>query len=158
MMTYPLRTLSLLLLTACVAAMATGLIAQYGFGLRPCILCLTQRVPFVLAGCLAALSLWRPRWMLPLLCLAALALLINGGIAIYHVGVEHHWWASSCSGGGPTGLVMDLAAEMSKPVEARCDEPAWMWHGITMAAMNIPFSGGLGLLAAFWLWKSRKDV
>jgi disulfide bond formation protein DsbB len=38
-------------------------------------------------------------------------------------------------------------AQMSKPVEVACDQPAWAWHGITMAAMNIPFSAALAVFA-----------
>jgi disulfide bond formation protein DsbB len=79
--------------------------------------------------------------------LAGLVLLVNSGIAVYHVGIEKGYWASSCaaSEGGPVAAG-DLAALMSKKVEVRCDEPAWQFEGITMAGLNIVFSGGLGLL------------
>lgn len=144
----PSRLVALFVLAACATALASAFVAEYGFGLRPCILCLTQRVPFVLAGGLAAASLLhsvRP-WRRGLLAVAALALLVNSGIAFYHVGVEQKWWASSCapSAGAPLE-VLDIAA-LTKPVEARCDEPAWAWHGITMAGLNIVFSGGLALV------------
>lgn len=149
MRTVPSRLLPPLVLAVCVAALTTALIAQYGFGLKPCVLCITQRVPFVVAGALAALAMLRRAgpWRRVLMALAGLAFLVNAGIAVYHVGVEQKWWQSSCA---PTEkgvvAVTDLAAMMSKPVEARCDEPAWAWHGITMAAMNIVFSGGLALV------------
>lgn len=149
MRTLPSRLLPPLVLAICVAALATALIAQYGFGLKPCELCITQRVPFVVAGGLAALAMLgrAAPWRRVLMALAGLAFLVNSGIAVYHVGVEQKWWQSSCA---PTEkgavAVTDLAAMMAKPVEARCDEPAWAWHGITMAAMNIVFSGGLALV------------
>nr|WP_254434935.1 disulfide bond formation protein B [Magnetospirillum sp. UT-4] len=142
------RLVALLVLAACGLALAAAYTAQYGFGLRPCELCLTQRVPFALAGGLAALALL-PRFGAGarrlLVALAGLALLVNAGIAVYHVGVEQKWWASSCAGGGGSVAVDDLAAAMSRPVEVRCDEPAWAWHGITMAGLNVVFSGVLGL-------------
>jgi disulfide bond formation protein DsbB len=143
------RLLPLFVLAVSAAALAAALIAQYGFGLRPCVLCITQRVPFVIAGGLAALALTgrAAPWRRGLMALAGLAFLINSAIAVYHVGVERKWWQSSCAPaeGGPVA-VTDLAAMMSKPVEVRCDEPAWAWHGITMAAMNIVFSGGLAVV------------
>ncbi len=49
-------------------------------------------------------------------------------------------------------------AAMSKPVEARCDQPPWSLFGITMAMVNVPFSLGLGgfaLWAAGRLWRER---
>ena len=147
--------LSAFVLAICVLALVVALLAQYVFGLRPCVLCLVQRGPFVLAAALAAWSL-RPACPAAtsriLLSLAGLALFVNGGIAIYHVGVEQHWWASAvCPGSDQSGpvSVANLMAEMNKPVEVHCDQPAWSFHGITMAALNIPFSGllGLGILA-----------
>lgn len=150
MKTIPSRAVALFVLAVSVFALATAFIAQYGFGLKPCVLCLTQRVPFAVAGILAAMALLGPvgeRFRRILIVLTGLAFLINSGIAVYHVGVEQKWWVSGCV---PTETktvsVNDLAAMMAKPVEARCDEPAWEWHGITMAAMNIAFSGGLALV------------
>jgi disulfide bond formation protein DsbB len=136
-------------LFSCVLALALALLAQYAFDLRPCNLCLIQRVPFVLAAALAAVALVRPALAPALIRLAGLALLINGVIAFYHVGVEQHWWASAVCPAAQGGAVAvaDLVAEMSKPAEAQCDTPAWVFHGITMAVLNVPFSAGLGLLA-----------
>lgn len=150
MKTIPSRLAPLFVLAACVLALASAYTAEYGFGLKPCELCLIQRVPFGVAGLLALLALsprLGNRWRRALVLLAALAFAINSGIAVYHVGVEQHWWASRCAA-APSGPldVSDLAAMMSKPVAARCDEPAWAWHGITMAAMNIVFSAGLALV------------
>ncbi|KAF0222913.1 MAG: disulfide bond formation protein [Rhodospirillaceae bacterium] len=142
------RFLPLFVLAASIGALIAAYVAQYGFGLRPCSLCLTQRVPFAIAALLAVAALLRPRsWQRSLLTLAGLAFLVNAGIAVYHVGVEQKWWDAACAA-SPSGAVSlnDLSALMSKPAEARCDEPAWQWHGITMAAMNIVFSGGLALV------------
>jgi disulfide bond formation protein DsbB len=145
----PLR-LPLFVLAVSVLALAFAFTAEFGFGLKPCILCLAQRVPFALAGALAGLALLRSMPFAArrvLMAVTGLAFLINSGIAVYHVGVEQKWWASSCAASESGPLVVgDLAAMMSKPVEARCDEPAWQWHGITMATLNIPFSAGLAIL------------
>lgn len=142
------------------AALAAAYAGQYLFGLQPCVLCLYQRVPFAVAVVLGGLAL------LPavgrggragLLALAGLALLVNAGIAVFHTGVEQHWWAGTeaCAGGAGGGVesVQDLLAAMAKPVEARCDEPPWSLFGITMAMMNVPFSLALGVLA---LWGARQ--
>ncbi|EME68768.1 disulfide bond formation protein DsbB [Paramagnetospirillum caucaseum] len=141
------RPIALSVAGICLAALAFALVAQYGFGLRPCNLCLIQRVPFALAALLGLLALKDGLPAGTLLRLAGLALLVNGGIAVYHVGVEQHWWASAVCAGSQEGAVAvaDLLAEMSKPAEAQCDTPAWSFHGITMAVLNVPFSALLGL-------------
>ncbi|MDO8608268.1 MAG: disulfide bond formation protein B [Phaeospirillum sp.] len=141
--------ISALVLSVCLLSLALALVAQYVFDLRPCVLCLVQRVPFALAAVLAALARRRPSLARSLLQLAGLALLINGGIAVYHVGVEQHWWVSAVCPAGDLGgsiSVADLMAEMSKPVEVRCDQPVWSFLGITMAALNVPFSALFGLI------------
>ena len=142
------------------AALLGAFVAQYGFGLRPCILCLVQRVPFALALALGLTGLsprLTPEWRRNLIALAGLVFLTNSGIAIYHSGVELHWWASpGCAAGHqvlPTN-VADLAVLASQPAEVPCDVPAWQWHGITMAVLNIFYSGGLALVMLV-LW--RKD-
>jgi disulfide bond formation protein DsbB len=140
---------ALFVLAASALALGAAFIAQYGYGLRPCNLCLAQRVPFVIAGLAALAALRLPEGVRPLaLLLAGVAFLANAGIAGYHVGVEQHWWASAVCSGDPTGplSVADLMAEMTRPVEVRCDQPQWAWHGITMAALNIVYSGGLALV------------
>ncbi|KIM00194.1 Periplasmic thiol:disulfide oxidoreductase DsbB required for DsbA reoxidation [Paramagnetospirillum magnetotacticum MS-1] len=146
------RSIALSVAATCLAALAFALVAQYGFGLRPCNLCLIQRVPFVLAALLGLAALKADPPASLLLRIAGLLLLINGGIAIYHVGVEQHWWASAVCSGAQGGdiAVADLMAEMSRPAEAQCDTPAWSFHGITMAVLNVPFSAlfGLGVLWA----------
>lgn len=153
------RLLPVFVLLACVAALASAYVAEYGFGLKPCVLCLTQRVPFAVAGGLALLALLRPlSWQRLLMALAALAFLVNSGIAVYHVGVEQKWWMSSCSGSaGPQPALGDLKSLMSQPAdEPRCDEPAWQWHGITMAGLNIVYSGGLALVVAAALVRRKR--
>lgn len=155
-MTLPLHTIAKAVTGLCLAALAFALVAQFGFGLRPCNLCLIQRGPFV-AAALLGLAALRPGWPGPLLLrLAGILLLINGAIAVYHVGVEQHWWVSAvCAGSGPADIAVgDLLAEMSKPAEAQCDQPAWSFYGITMAAMNIPFSTLFGA-AVLWAVSRR---
>ena len=145
-------------LAVCPMALAFALVAQYGFDLRPCNLCLIQRGPVVLAALLAALALRPGLPSATLLRLAAGLLVLNSGIAIYHVGVEQHWWASAVCAGTPTGPVdvADLMAEMTKPVEAQCDQPAWSFHGITMAALNVPFSALVGLFTLALLRRAEE--
>ncbi len=148
------------LAAVCLAALIAAWIAQYGFGLQPCILCLYQRVPFAIGAALglaALLPFVGRRGRGVLLGLAGLALLVNAGIAVFHTGVEQHWWAGTAEcGGGAVAVSSDAATlleAMRQPVEARCDEPPWSLFGITMAMMNVPFSL---VLAAAALWGGHR--
>ena len=75
-------------------------------------------------------------------CARSSAILTGAGIALYHVGVEQHWWAgpTACGGGGQVpGSLAELGRMMNQPVP-RCDEPAWSLFGISMAGYNVFFS------------------
>lgn len=152
-----LRLTAAFIAAACALALATALTAQYVFGLMPCNLCLIERVPFALAGLLGVVALVSGRHRPALLMLAGALLLLNGVIAFYHVGVEQHWWASAvcAKAEGAAVDVSDLAAAMSRPAEVPCDQPAWSFQGITFAAMNIIYSGGLGALAVLRARRER---
>ncbi len=94
-MTSSVRLFPTLLLLACVGALGAALTTQYGFGLKPCVLCIYQRIPYVVAAVLAATALSprvSVRGKLALIALCGLAFAVDSGIAVFHVGVEHHWW------------------------------------------------------------------
>jgi disulfide bond formation protein DsbB len=157
---YPIAILYLTLLAG-AASLAAAYIAQYGFGLAPCHLCLAQRVPFALAILLSLSGLIRPRWRRTMIVLIALAFLIGSGIAAYHAAVEKHWIAgpAACTAGeAPPSQSMDdfLKRIQSAPIVS-CDQPAWDFHGITMAQMNVLWSLFLSLGTFAALQYLRKE-
>lgn len=157
-MTLPPRVYPALLLMACIGAMGTALTTQYGFGLQPCILCFYQRIPYVVAGILmliAVLPRLPSRWRLVLVALAGLAFAVDSGIAVFHVGVEHHWWESACVGGvnPEAASVEDLQALLAGPPPVPCDRIPWAIFGISMAGWNAVFAA---CLAVFAFWSAAK--
>lgn len=155
------RVIALAVAGVSLAALVAALIAEYSFGLKPCILCLYQRVPygvgFVLGG-LAVLPMMPPRFRRGLVGLAGLGFLTGMGIAAFHVGVEQHWWAgtSSCSSNGLGALsIAEMQAALSAPAVVPCDTPQWDLFGITMAGYNVVGSLGLALLT-FWAVLKRE--
>ncbi len=138
------------LLAAALAAITLGaaFIAQYGFGLAPCQLCLWQRWPYA-AAILLGLAAWRNAKLRPwLLGLTGLAFLATSGIGAFHTGVEYGWWKGleSCGGGGTAQSIEALRAQiMSAPI-VRCDEVAFRFLGLSMAAWNALWGLALALL------------
>jgi disulfide bond formation protein DsbB len=134
-------------------ALAFALVAQYGFGLAPCVLCLYQRWPFVLTVLLGLIGLWlvrRGRSPAPVLLLAGLAFLVNAGIAAFHVGVEQHWWrgTAECTGGFDAAASLEaLKAQLLAAPVVRCDEVAWSLFGLSMAGWNVLLSGALAVFS-----------
>lgn len=153
------RPYPLFILLACVGALGAALTAQFGFGLRPCVLCIYQRIPYLVAGLLAGAALLPAmprRSVVLLLGLCAVAFAINTGIAVFHVGVEQHWWAglNACTGEAPQAQsIQDLQAMLAGPPPARCDQIPWEMFGISMAGYNVFASLGLACFAG---WSARR--
>jgi len=137
--------------TASAALMlAVAYVAQYGFGLWPCSLCYVQRAPYFVIVVLGALSLMpavdaRSRRIV-LFHLAGLFFL-EAGLALYHTGVEMHWWQGPTACTGTVGAVSldDLTSALSKPGHPLCDEPAFLFLGISMAGYNMFAALSLGV-------------
>ena len=128
------------------ALIAGALGSQYLGGLAPCEMCLWQRWPHYAAIGLAALAFVLPQRAL--VWLAALAILISGGIGIFHAGVEYHWWEglTQCSqvpGSGGSGKIL---ADIMKTPLVRCDQAQWSLFGISLAGYNGMISIGGALL------------
>ena len=136
----------LLIFSLSAAALAVAYTAQYVFGLKPCILCLWQRVPFVAAGVLGIMGMrTRPgKGLALILALAGAVFLSGAGIAAYHVGVERHWWVSGCTGRPALDIdIQDLKAMLLKKPLKPCDQDIWTVFGLSMAAYNVAFSMAL---------------
>lgn len=149
------RNLILLATLGCLGLVVGAYGFQYIGGLAPCDLCWTQRYGHfvgILAGVAALFALPRVFSMI-----AGGGALFSGIVAIYHTGVERHWWAGpdSCTSNPVTGLSTDdlLNQIMSAPL-VRCDEIPWQMFGLSMANYNIVAS--FGLAAIFFYAASLK--
>ena len=150
---------------ALAAAAASGalLIAALGFqslGYAPCELCILQRWPHlaaVVVGALILLTGFRAAWA----GLGMLAAAVATAFAVYHTGVELQWWAgpAACSGGlGDLSQMStgDLLARIRGAQVIRCDQPAWVFLGLSMAAWNALISAGLTALWGLSLARARR--
>ncbi len=156
------RVVPLFIVLVAIGALAMGLTAEIAFKLEPCILCLYQRVPYVAVGLLALLALKLPAGSFlarVLVGLCGLVFLSGAAIAVYHTGVEQHWWVSGCSGQLATGMSLDdlRTSLMSKPEKA-CDDVDWTLFGISFATYNAAFSGVLGLLSLAAAKRMKKNT
>jgi disulfide bond formation protein DsbB len=160
-------TALLLLALASAAALGVALISQYVFGLQPCVLCVYQRWPLLAVAVLgagAALLFGRqPHGTAVLVALvtALLLLLLDAGIAGYHVGVEQGWWTGTAECTGPAGQARTLAelkAQIMATPIVRCDEVAFSLFGISMAGYNLIFCLALAGYAGATIWRRRADV
>ncbi len=147
----------ILLAAAGSAALLAGAFLFQALGWQPCAMCLWQRWPHAAAVLVGAVGFFLPRW--PLALLGAASAATTTGIAIYHTGVERHWWLgpSSCTsaGGGIGGLSGGdlLATDGARLV--LCDQFTPFLFGLSMANWNAILSA---LLVIIWLKAAQKSV
>ena len=133
-------------------ALGMALTAEVAFGLEPCIFCIYQRIPFVVAIILGSTGLiFRKSGKIArgFIFLSGLAFLTNAAIAFFHSGVERKWWRSpfeSCAAdfGTSTDSQSLLENILSAPT-APCETIAWADPvlGLSMANYNVLLCAGL---------------
>src|SRR5437868_3338237 len=156
----PAATAALAIALIGAATIAGAWLFELVIKLRPCPLCLEQRMPYYIGIPLAlivALAAWRkaPRAIV-IIGLVALALLMLWGayLGVFHAGIEWKLWAgpTECSGPAELGPATDFMKRLQSINITRCDEAAWRFLGISLAGYNALISLALAAIA---LWGAR---
>jgi disulfide bond formation protein DsbB len=155
---------------AAFAVFALGVLTTAGAwlfeaaGIKPCDLCLEQRLAYYYALPLAAIAVVAaaraPKWVLVgLLGVIALAFLANAGLAVYHSGVEWKLWQgpTACTGSmdGPLKAA-DLLKQLQNTRVVRCDEVQLRILGLSLANFNVFISAALAALAGIGAVQAAK--
>jgi len=125
---------------------------QYIAGLAPCILCLWQRLPHMIAPLLGMGAIAVGGRVLPLA--GAVTMVVSAGLGVYHTGVERKWWSGPASCTGDAAGFQTLTPEqmldptLVQPVVI-CDQVQWEMFGLSMASYNAMISLAF---AGLWLW------
>ena len=123
--------------------------------MKPCPLCLQQRIPYYVGLPLGAAALLAARrgsvgTASLLLALSALVFLVGAGIGTYHAGIEWKLWAgpAGCTGNAAADMGMqDFLKQLSTVTVIRCDEVAFRLLGLSLAAWNVIVSGAVAVVA-----------
>jgi len=143
-----------IILLSGLGALFTAFTAQYLFGVQACDLCYLERVPYVLVAVLALMAIMsRPygRVSRILLGFCSLTFLVSMGQAIFHAGVEQHWWdqlAGCAVLPLKSGNLIDLREQLLATSNVPCDQITWTFLGVSMVIWNIFFSLAMTIFAA----------
>jgi disulfide bond formation protein DsbB len=141
-MTASARGFPVFVLVASAIVLGAVLLSQYWGGLAPCELCLLERWPWAVAIVISFIAtMVASRAALPWLALLLAAVFaVSSAFAFYHVGVEQHWFAgpSACTATAGTPTTIEaLKAQLLHQQPVRCDEPAWLLWGVSLAGWNL---------------------
>ena len=117
-------------------------------GYVPCELCLAERNPYYIAVPLALLTAGCARGETLRVAqggfvLLGILFLGGAGLAAYHAGVEWQVWAGPTGCSGPTGSpgsVADFLQQLKTVKVVRCDAPALVVAGLSLAGWNVLMS------------------
>jgi disulfide bond formation protein DsbB len=143
-------TVTVISTVALVLALLTAWLAQYGFGLQPCELCLQQRwpyyigIPLALVLALMAKTHFSARVLKYTQAIFLLLLCWSLYLAIRHSGIEWGWWPGPVictdTNGSPIKTI-DLLAQLKNYKFVPCDKPAWKLFGLlSFANLNALLS------------------
>ncbi|MGY8986456.1 MAG: disulfide bond formation protein B [Sphingomonadales bacterium] len=146
--------------------LGTAYVFQYGFDYFPCQMCYWQRYPYMAVIILGMIGLLNERGIYTLsksfpkliLQISTLLLLIDGGIAGFHVGVEYNWWEGLTACTSPvdmSGSIEEVLEQIKNAPLVRCDTAAWTMFGVSMAGYNFFVAM---MLASFGLFSLKKKV
>jgi disulfide bond formation protein DsbB len=122
-----------------LTCLSCAYIAQYAFGLKPCVLCLYQRIPYALAAALAVIGIiYKKNFKIFFL----LIFLSSTLLASYHVAVEQHIMTSkSCSNKLDfASNIEELNKQLSAQDQPSCDKVEFAFLGISFAGWNLLLS------------------
>jgi disulfide bond formation protein DsbB len=79
---------------------------------------------------------------------------VSGAIAVYHAGVEWHWWPgpSQCTG---SAFKLSGTLDLNAPI-VMCDRAAWRLFGLSLAGYNAIISLGAAVLGLIFLALARR--
>lgn len=155
-------SLARLLALVVPAALVIGAFgSQYLGHLYPCEMCWWQRYAHM-----AAIVLALPAFSAPadtnrsraFVLLAAAAIAVSGGIAVYHAGVELKIFegVTTCTATAHGTNTAELLQQIMKAPLVRCDEVQWTFLGISLAGWNAIFSLPAAALIALLTLRGRR--
>lgn len=114
-------------------------------GFDPCPLCIYQRIPYILALFISIMAIFLRNYHGFFLQILIFIFITGAGIAIYHTGIEKHWWQKSsiCKAevkiGEYTNLEEFKSMLDSAPI-GDCSKPAIRIVSFSLAEINTIIS------------------
>jgi disulfide bond formation protein DsbB len=139
-----MKKFSLILLIISIVALVTAYIAEYGFGYKPCILCLYERIPYAIIIGLSLISIFIPKISKITILLFVITLFASTSLSFYHIGVEQGFFnaPSACSveQTNKALTIEQLREEIYKDKPISCKEVTLRFLGLSMASWNFILS------------------
>lgn len=136
---------------ASLLAISLAYLSEILLNLRPCILCIYQRIPYFFLTFIALLSCYKITWRKYLRHMILLLLSAEIAFAFYHVGVEHYIFEDShiCQDKTQVGSILSTQNLVSS-----CSDVIFKFMNFSMAEWNLIYSI---FLFGYFIYKERRN-
>jgi disulfide bond formation protein DsbB len=132
-----------LIFTFVLATLVSAYIIEYGFGYKPCKLCIYERIPYFLSIFLLIEILFFKKYKKITLLLLSLIFISSAILAFYHVGIEKNFFNESliCTNNNLSEIISkeEILKQLSES-SISCKDVNFKIMGLSLASINLIFS------------------
>ena len=133
-----LKSLYLLITAISIFTLLSAIYIEYILGVKPCILCLYQRVPYIIAIFFCFYGYYNLKnklWIYLLVITFLLSAILSG----YHVGIENNIFKefSGCTSNNTDIIDKDKLLKSLKETQPNCKDVTFKLLGFSLATINI---------------------
>ena len=133
-----LKNIYLLISAISIFTLLSAVYIEYILGVKPCILCLYQRVPYIIAIFLCFFGYYNLKNKL-WIYLLVITFLISAILSGYHVGIENNIFNefSGCTSNNSNIVNKDELLKALKETQPNCKDVTFKLLGFSLATINL---------------------
>lgn len=137
--------------TASCLALSIAYLSELALNLRPCILCIYQRLPYFFLLFISLLGIYKTSWKKSIRFIIVILLISEIALVSYHVGVEHYLFEENytCQDTNQIGSILSTNSLLTS-----CSEVHFKFMNFSMAEWNLAYS--IACLS-FFIYRERKN-
>ena len=138
-------------------SLAAALYIEYVLGIKPCILCIYQRIPYAIALLISVCAFFINNKKI-LLVILALTFIVSALISGYHVSIEKGFIEPifSCTGDNINSLEKEEILKSLNNIQPNCKDIDFSLFGISLATLNLINSFVLTVVIVYILKYAKK--
>ena len=138
-------------------SLAAALYIEYVLGIKPCILCIYQRIPYAIALLISVCAFFINNKKI-LLVILALTFIVSALISGYHVSIEKGFIEPifSCTSDNINALEKEEILKSLDNIQPNCKDVDFSLFGISLATLNLINSFVLTVVIVYILKYAKK--
>ena len=152
-----IRKFFIVIFTLSFFSLAAALYVEYILGFKPCLLCVYQRLPYIVTLVISLTAFFYKNKKI-LLILLALTFMISMVLSGYHVSIEKGFVTSifSCSGNNIGALEKEEILKSLNNIQPDCKDVDFSLFGISLATLNFINSFVLATIVVYIFKYAKK--